>query len=71
MDVWVQNVKTKEAWILNNDKSKPVYNDDNGTMQLDLENLGLYRFYPCNPNMTEQEKDGYQFNIFDYLKEDE
>lgn len=68
MDIWCQNIKTGEAWILDNDSTKPVYNDSRGVMQLDLKDISLYRFTPENPNAKEQEKVGYQFDIFDFLE---
>ena len=46
IDTWVQNVKTKECWRLDNDSSKDVYIDENGQTHCELEMISQYKFYP-------------------------
>ena len=66
MDVWVKDLKTGKTWILDTDKTKPVYNDENGTLQINYKDISKYKFYPFNPDAKEQEKEGYQFTLFDF-----
>ena len=71
MEIWVRDEKTGEAWVLDNDSTRPVYNDADGKLQFELNQISKYKFYPCDPNQKESEKEGYQFNIFDFLEEGE
>ena len=65
MKTWVKNTKTGETWELDDDPTKPVYEKDGHTI-IDLKQLSLFRFYPYNPDAAEQEKEGYQFTLFDF-----
>ena len=72
MEIWVQNIKTKKAWILDSDVTKEVFTvNGQTTYKKGDASMWCYRFYPCDPNHCEKlEKDtfGYQFNIMDYLE---
>lgn len=67
MDVFVLNKKTKESWLLDYDVTKPVYLNDDNELVIDLNNISKFQFYPVNPNSLDQEKEGYQFSIFDFI----
>ena len=76
MDIWVRDLKTGEKWKLDDDKNKIVHRE-NGHTQFKLCDISRFRFFPCDPDHTEEfkaerckelEKNarGYQYSIFDY-----
>lgn len=77
MTIWVKDNETGAKWILDNDATKPVYNDADGQMVFDIADIGRFRFYPMDPDSPEVKRyeqrlldendDGYQFNIFDFM----
>ena len=70
MEVWVQNVKTEKAWILDNDVTKEVY-QINGAIHYKDDKIHCYKFYPCDPRRCkkiEANTEGYQYTLEDYLK---
>lgn len=68
MDIWVEKVKTGEVWLLDNDSSKEVYKDGDRTIYKGgLKSVYQYKFYPIDPRTKEQDSEGYQFNLFDFM----
>ena len=70
MDIWVQNVKTGEAWRLDHDDTKAVYIDEDGQTKFELADVSKYKFFPCCPKETpknETIETGEQMSIFDFL----
>lgn len=64
MKIWVQKIKTGESWLFNGDKTKEVYQDEDGIHY--KEGIWAYKFLPVDPNRPAKERRGYQYNIFDY-----
>ena len=76
MDIWVRDLKTGEKWKLDDDKNRKVYKDGEKTV-FKLEDVSCFRFFPCDPDHTEEfrrerckeierSSTGYQYSIFDY-----
>ena len=61
MDLWVQNIKTKECWKTTKEEADKL---------CQLEDIGMYRFYPIcpkdAPTMEIPEQDFQQMNIYDF-----
>lgn len=69
-DMWVQNIKTGEAWRLDQDDTKEVYKDADGQTIYKCD-IGAVRFFPCCPKsapVNETIETGEQLSIFDYMK---
>lgn len=72
LDIWVENIKTKECWRYDNDSSKDVY-EMNGIPQY-KKDMSIYRFYPCCPRVRTMNlpKERFeQMTIYDYMEEKE
>jgi hypothetical protein len=55
MEIWVQNIKTKKAWILDSDVTKEVFIvNGQTTYKRGDASMWCYRFYPCDPNHCEK-----------------
>ena len=71
MEVWCEDVKTKECWKLTRDKTKPVYYNEDGTTEINLSDISRYRFYPVCPKDAPVnevvEENPHQMTIFDFL----
>lgn len=70
IDLWAQNVKTKECFRVTRDESRPIYIDENGNTIIDLNNVTNYRFYPCCPKdspKNEVKGDFTQMEIYDFI----
>lgn len=68
IDIWVENIKTREAWRLDHDSTKAVYLDENDA-QVYKCSLGDIRFYPVCPKAAPQfevVEHGEQLSIWDY-----
>lgn len=76
METWIKDLKTNKVWKLDGDKTKLVYEQD-GHPIFKLSDIGRFRFYPCDPDKTdefreerckeiERNTEGYQFDIFDF-----
>ena len=71
MEVWAENIKTKECWKLDYDSSKPIYYDYKGHTVMSLEDVSKYRFYPICPKeapVFEVPEHGDQMTIFDFME---
>ena len=69
-DMWVEDLKTSEAWRLDHDDTKKVYMDADGRTVYKCK-IHEVKFYPCCPKKAPTNKDiiesGKQYNIFDYI----
>lgn len=73
LDIWVENIKTKECWRYDDDPAKDVYQC--GGIPFYKNDMSMYRFYPCCPKKAPTMKlpkvDLHQMTIFDYEDEKE
>ena len=51
LDIWVENIKTKECWRYDDDPAKDVYQCEG--IPLYKNDMSMYRFYPCCPKTEE------------------
>ena len=70
IDLWVEDLETGESFRVTRDKTKPIYIKDDGSTEIDLQNISRYRFFPCcprkAPTFSEVQEDYQQMSIFDY-----
>lgn len=77
IDEWVQDIKTGEAWRLDQDRSRPVYRTEAGGIEFrdGLASMPNYRFSPCCPKEAPKNRNvqetGEQLTIFDFLQPEE
>ena len=70
MDVWVQDIKTGEEWILDSDPKKKVWKNEEGRLCIDLTRIGEVKFFPCQPSRGMKDMEGYQTDIFDFMEDE-
>lgn len=70
-DLWVETKKTKESWRVDNDPSKMVYINEEGTTVFNCD-VSEIQFYPCCPReapQNEVKETGEQMTIWEVLNE--
>lgn len=72
IDEWVEDLKTGEAWRLDQDTSKPVYKSAAGALKFrdGIGTIYRYKFWPCCPKKApknEAPETGMQLSIFDFM----
>ena len=72
IDEWVEDLKTGEAWRLDQDTSKPVYKSAAGALKFrdGIGTIYRYKFWPCCPKQApknEAPETGAQLSIFDFM----
>lgn len=76
IDEWVEDLKTGEAWRLDQDTSKPVYKSAAGALKFrdGIGTIYRYKFWPCCPKQApknEAPETGRQLSIFDFMGAEE
>lgn len=72
IDEWVEDLKTGEAWRLDQDYTKPVYKSQAGALKFrdGIGTIHRFKFWPCCPKKApknEAPETGRQLSIFDFM----
>lgn len=72
IDEWVEDLKTGEAWRLDQDYTKPVYKSQAGALKFrdGIGTIHRFKFWPCCPKKApknEAPDTGRQLSIFDFM----
>lgn len=72
VDEWIEDIRTGEAWRLDQDVTRPVYKRPDGRIEYrdGLSTCVYYKFYPCCPKRERVNivpEVGEQLTIFDFI----